>query len=418
MLALAINAEITLKLQEKARAHVELGKKLFPDNLYFQVKDAQLSAAEGNYTKAYEILNQLVDEYMGDSTVINAYAECCEVLARQEMKRNRYERALLLIDKGLKADPENQPLILAKSEVYEKLKDWDNAIATYRLYRPTFNEMTEYHLRMERLRRHMLRNEVTAGYQRARPSSEDNITSQASVSYSRQYTDNTYTVGLVYVGRDGLTSKTDSTDAEGGSGLQLSGEWQHRWDERLTYSVSAAVATKFMPRIKLGVGGTYSFDNDWTGTANLSYRLFNDDYKASLFDLGAGATKDLMPFVLGANAHVFFMTGKAAKSFTSNFFINGGLTARCYPVNDNRSYFFVAGSLGNAPELSLIDNAMPMRFDQLNTMLGAGGLIVFNSMIDFGVSGTWYNMSVSSTKNDKSRSRNYLYLDAHVTVHF
>lgn len=418
ILGMAINAELTLKLNEKARSHIELGRKLFPDNLYFRLKDAQLTAAEGDYAKAYEMLGTLVDEYMGDTTVVKAYAECCEVLARQEMKTGHYNRAMQLIDRGLKADPGNQPLILAKSEVYEKQKDWDDAIETYLLYHPSFRELTAYRERMERLRRHLLRNEITVDYQQARPSSEDNITSQASISYSRLLSRNTYSIGAVYVGRDGLTGKTGDTGAEGGSGLQVNGEWQHRWNQRFTSSLSGAVATKFLPRLRLGLGGTYAFDHDWTATGNLSYRLFRGDNRASLFEAGAGLTKELMPFSLGANGHVFYMAGDAAKSFRSSIFLNGGLTARCYPVTGNRSYFYVAGSLGNAPELSLIDNSMPVRFDQLNTMLGAGGLAVISSMIDFGVSGTWYNMSVSNSASNASRNRNYLYVDAHVTVHF
>jgi prepilin-type processing-associated H-X9-DG protein len=68
--------------------------------------------------------------------------------------------------------------------------------------------------------------------------------------------------------------------------------------------------------------------------------------------------------------------------------------------------------------LSLIDRAIPTRFDQLTTMLGAGGLIVINAMIDLSLSGTWYNMSVSDAASNNTRNRNYLYLDAHVTIHF
>lgn len=418
ILGMAITTELTLYHNDEARSLVERGKTLYPDNPYFRIKDAQLTAATGDYAKAYDLLDKLVDEYMGDSAVVKAYAECCEVLARREMKTGHYDKAMRLIDRGLEADWGNQPLILAKAELYEKQKDWDDAIATYRLYHPAFGELADYRSRMERLRRHLLRNEVTIDYQRARPSSEDNITSQASIAYSRICERNTYTAGLTYVGRDGLTEKTDSTEAEGGSGLQVSAEWQHQWNQRLTSTLSAAAATKFMPRVRLGIGGSYAFNHDWTGTANLSYRLFDDDYKASLFEAGAGVTKDLEPFSLGANAHVFYMAGDAAKSFSSSLFVNGGLTARCYPAAGNRSYFYVAGSVGNAPELSLIDNSMPVRFDQLNTMLGAGGLVIISSMIDFGVSGTWYNMAVSNNKTDNTRSRNYLYVDAHVTVHF
>lgn len=418
ILSMAISAELLLKNNKKARSLIDQGEMLYPDNPYFHIKDAQVTAAMGNYDKAYVMLDNLIGDYVGDTSVVKAYAECCEVLARRNIKTGDYSTALDLINRGLDTDPGNQSLILDKATVYEKLKDWDKAIAAYRLYRPGYGELDEYRQHMELLQRHLRRNEVTAGYQQARPSDEDNITSQASVSYSRIVEHNTYTAGLTYVGRDGVDHATDSTDIEGGSGIQVSGEWLHEWDERLSTTVNASVATKFMPRVKVGVGATYAFDNGWTGTGNLSYRLIDDDDKNSLFEAGAGATKDLDPFVLGANAHAFLMAGNITSSLNSRVFVNGGLTARCYPSQTNRSYFFLAGSVGNAPELSLIDRAIPTRFDQLNTMLGAGGLIVINAMIDLSLSGTWYNMSVSDAASNNTRNRNYLYLDAHVTIHF
>ena len=313
--------------------------------------------------------------------------------------------------------------------VYEKMKDWDKAIDTYKLYHPTYDEIHDYYLRMEALKRHLLKNLVTIDYQRARPSNEDNITSQATVSYSRILKNNTYTLSTVYVGRDGLTTATDSTEAEGGNGIQVVGEWQHKWDERFTTSISAGVATKFLPRIKLGLGGNYEFDNDWTGRADISYRLIGNNYKTSLIGAGIGATKDIEPFSLGADFRAFFMTGQDTKLLSNRLFVNGGVTARCFPIEGNRSNFFVTGSVGNAPELSLIDNSMPVKFNQLNTMLGCGGLYVVNSMIDFGISGTWYNMAISTKEikninagttlvTNRDKNKNYLYLDAYVTIHF
>lgn len=123
------------------------------------------------------------------------------------------------------------------------------------------------------------------------------------------------------------------------------------------------------------------------------------------------------------------MTGQDTKLLSNRLFVNGGVTARCFPIEGNRSNFFVTGSVGNAPELSLIDNSMPVKFNQLNTMLGCGGLYVVNSMIDFGISGTWYNMAISTKEikninagttlvTNRDKNKNYLYLDAYVTIHF
>lgn len=419
ILSMGISTELSLKNNAKAQSLVEKGKTLYPDNLYFQLKDAQLTAAEGDYSKAYDMLNNLVGVYVGDTTVLKAYAECCEALAELNMKSGDYDAALRMIDRGLEADPTDQQLILAKSMAYEKMKDWDKAIDAYRLYHPAYYEFSEYHQRMERLRRHLTKNQVMFNYQAARPSSDDNITSQASVTYSRILERNTYDFGLVYVGRDGNTEATDTSYAEGGHGMQVNGEWQHQWSQRFGTTLSAGASTKFLPRLRLGFGMTYAFNHGWTGLGQLSYRLLDEEEKATIMGARIGATKELEHFSLGGNVNAFYITGDASKSLNSNIFFNGGLTARCYPAENNRSYFYVTGSVGNAPELSLIDNSIPVRFDQLNTMLGSGGLLVVSSMIDLGLSGTWYNMSVSSnSKENLDRSKNYLYLSVYVAIHF
>lgn len=419
ILNMAITTELVLKNTEKARELVEKGKKLYPDDPYFMLKDAQLTAAEGNYAEAYDMLHSMIDTYIGDTAVVKAYAECCEELATRYAKASGYEAALRLIDEGLEYYPSSQSLILAKSMVYEKMREWEKAIEAYDLYHPTFDEIHDYYLRMESLKRHLLKNQVMIDYQRARPSSEDNITSMATVAYSRILKNNTYTLSMVYVGRDGLTESTNSTEAEGGNGIQMIGEWEHKWDERFTTNILAGVATKFLPRIKLGLGGSYAFDNDWTAKGDLSYRLIGEGYKTSLIGAGVGVSKELEPFSLGADVRIFYMTGKDTEFLSNKLFVNGGVIAKCYPIESNSSHFYVTGSVGNAPELSLIDNSMPVKFNQLNTMLCCGGLWVINSMLDFGISGTWYNMAVS-TKSDlkASNSKNYLYLDAYVTIHF
>ena len=75
--------------------------------------------------------------------------------------------------------------------------------------------------------------------------------------------------------------------------------------------------------------------------------------------------------------------------------------------------------MGNAPEVSLIDNSMPIRFSQLNTMLGFGGVYSLNATLDFGLSGQWYTMSVKSDDaTGVNNNKNYLYLNANVTIHF
>ena len=272
---------------------------------------------------------------------------------------------------------------------------------------------------MERLKRHLLTNQVMLDYQRARPSGEDAITSQVTIAYTKTKKHDAYTLGMVYAGRDGETTpETTSDDAKGGSGVQLNGEWMHEWNNKLSTNITAGVANKFLPRIKLGVAARYILKNDWTAKGDVSYRLIGTNNKTSLIGVGVGAEKPINQFSLGADVHLFSMFGEDTEHLSSRLSVSGGIIAKCYPIEGNRSHIFFTTSVGNAPEMSLIDNSVPVKFHQLNTMMGFGGQYFVNSMIDVGLSGTWYTMSVSSIAAEMGSTKNYLYLNANVSIHF
>ena len=79
----------------------------------------------------------MVDEYIGDSVVVGAYAGCCEAFAMKYMEEKRYDEAMQLIDEAMVYYPNNKQLILAKATIYEKQKEWKKAIEQYRLYHPS-----------------------------------------------------------------------------------------------------------------------------------------------------------------------------------------------------------------------------------------------------------------------------------------
>ncbi len=418
-LLVGINVYMRLKKNEQARALADLGKKYYPDEPALLLKDAQLIAAEGDYDTAMKMLRPMLDTYIGDTTVVRAYADCCEAAAMRQLKAKNYDEAMRLIDEAMQYNPGSQSLILAKSMVYEAQKEWDLAIATYKQYKPGMGEFCEYFMHLETLKRHTLRNQVLIDYQRARPSSEDRISSMAQLAYTRFGKENTYTFGLGYASRDGSTLSEDPDEANGGSGIQLSGEWEHIWNPRLTTNVILGCANKFFPRLRAELKGSYELPDDWTAKGGLSYRLVGSNAKTSLFGLGVGATKDFEQFNLGADLNLFAMMGRQTAFFSGNFFVNGSLVAKCFPIEGSRSHLFLSGSVGNAPEISLVDNLMPVKFNQLNTMLGFGGVYVANAMLDFGMSGQWYTMSVKRMSTDgNNNNKNYLYMNANVTFHF
>lgn len=418
-LLIGINIAMQLKNNDKARMLVDIGRKRFPEEPAFMLKDAQLIASNGDNETAMKQFRSLLDTYIGDSTVVRAYADCCESLAIRQMKDKNYEEAMKLVDEAMQYYPESQSLILTKSMIYEAKKDWDNAIATYKRYKPGIGELDDYIMHMNTLKRHTLHNTIEVGYQMARPSSEDRISSMASLAYTKIMTNNSYTVSIGYAGRDGFSAPTNADESEGGTGIQLCGEWLHSWNSRLETNLILGYANKFFPRIRAELKGSYELPKDWTAKGGLSYRLIGSDAKTTLLSLGLGATKDLELFNLRADVNMFVMSGQHTNYFSGSFFVNGSVIAKCFPIEGSKTHLFLSGSVGNAPEISLVDNLMPVKFNQLNTMLGFGGQYVVNSMIDFGISGQWYTMAVkSSSAETKDNNKNYLYLNANVTIHF
>ena len=419
ILRMGINVELQLKKTTEATTLVTWGRSMYPDDPYFMLKEAQLKAETGNYEVALEQLRSMLQEYIGDSTVVNAYVECCEALAIKHLKAKQYDEAMRLIDEALLYNPKGKSLILTKTLIYEGRKEWELAISQYRQYHPSADELGEYKRHMEALRRRTLRNSVLVDYQMVRPSVEDRISSTVLISYTRNTKRNAYTFGLAYAGRDGLTKPTSPDESAGGSGVQLSGEWQHEWDGRLTTDATVSVANKIFPRIRVDLKGSYALLYDWTAKGGLSYRLIGNDANTSLVSLGVGADKAINHFSLGATLNLSTMLGGDANYFGSKFYVSANAIAKCFPIEGNRSYIYLTGGVGNAPEVSLIDNSMPVKFNQLNTTFGFGVLYTINSIIDVGLSGQSYSMSVKNSRDeDTNNNKNYLYFNANVTIHF
>lgn len=419
VLRMGISVAMSLHKTEKAQQYIKQGRDLYPDDSYFMLKDAQLMAEAGEGEAALELLRPMLVTYVGDSAVISAYAGCCQAQAMRLIKKKEYAQALILIDDALNYYPQNQELIHAKAMTYVALKDWDNALAWYSRYQPTLAELDAYKLQLEDLKRHLLRNQVSIDYQMARQASLDPITSTALMAYTRYAKHNAYTFNFGYAGRDGLSQPQTADEATGGAGVLLGAEWEHEWNAQWTTQFIGAWANKFFSNLRFEGKAQWTLPRDWTAKANLAYRRVGMDTKCSLFNFGLGTTKAIDRFSLGADVNLFTISGQKTEYFNGTFFANVGVVAKFFPIEGSRTQLFLSGTVGNAPEVSLVDNTMPVKFSQLNTTFSLGGQYVVSSRVDLGVTGSWYTMTIRPTEaEDASRNRNYLYLNANVTIHF
>lgn len=157
---------------------------------------------------------------------------------------------------------------------------------------------------------------------------------------------------------------------------------------------------------------TYAFDREWTLGLNLAYRSLNNEridyqwiettdpatgtvagqwqpsgyaaYKENLMSVGLLATKYYETLVLALRGYLFLRN--------SNFYFNGSAQLKYFPLGDRTTFVSAMVGVGTAPELDVIDYAMPGSFAKLNVMAGVGaGYLVGKNML-VGLSVTYHTL--------------------------
>lgn len=454
LMHMAITTSQQLNKREDMIRYVLRGRNLFPDDPYYVVKDAQARAAFGEYREALDIIRPLLDTYVGDSIVIGAYTENSENLALECLKQKHPYEAMAVVDSALVYDNFNNSLLYTKGLIYEQMKDYKNAYIYLKMYKPGYGELSSHNRHIEEIMNHNLRNSLSFDYQQARLGSEDAITGNAYLTYTRKNPINEYSFMLSYAGRDG-TSDEGATDlTRGGTGIQLGASWQHQFTHRFALQATGAWSNKYFPNWTARLSGTYDLPREWQLSAQASWRwirsyqgiygwkapvigydpimkenIYGDpeyvrtgwkDSNKSLWQLGIGVSKTIEQFLLGANVDGFMLDNK--------FYINGNAKVQFFPVEGSRTHFFANGGVGTAPESSLIDRSMPVGFDNLNTFVGMGGFYFINRSIAVSLSGTWYTLLnqaehlttnyIQSAPEIKKDYKNYFYLHSSVLLSF
>lgn len=457
ILHFCITAAQDLNKPEDLRHYIAQGRTLFPDDPYYIVKEANLLSTEDKHAEALSLLRPLFDVYVADSTMLNAFAENSELLALRQLKLKKTDAAMAVVDTALTFCPGNKQLLYTKGLIYEQMKDYNNAYLCFKQYKPAAEEYSAHKHHLESLLHHLYKNTLTFEYQQARLGSEDAITGNAYLSYTRTLAKNSYFLGLAYAGRDGRANSAEGDNTEltkGGTGLQLTAAWQHRFSQRFTAKIQGAAANKYFPTLSATLSCEYELPRDWMLTARANYRMLNsyrgiyswqkefkgyDAFGNELYgdpeyvrtgwhksrkhmgQLGLGVVKTLGQFVLQAGADAFLLQG-------NQFSFNANAKLQFFPVEGRNTHFFAICGAGTAPESSLIDRSLPVGFRDLNAFVGMGGYYFVNSRISLGLSGTWYTMLSQSEGltttlivNDpivRMDYKNYYYIHANVAISF
>lgn len=440
---------------QAVKQYVQKGRKAYPYDPYFILKDAQLQHLSGNHRATLDEIAPLLKEYVGDSLLINLYVESSMDIARDFLKAKDSDSALEVLDAAQKIDPDNLELYYLQGLAYEQKKQWMKAYQCYKMYKPGYAEWAEYRHHMEEISQHTLKNSISLEYQQARPGNEDVISSNAYLNYSRSIGERSvFDVGMAYAGRDGAVDESDTEMTRGGTGIQLSAGWEYNFTNRLTGKIELAGATRYFPIVMARVSGTYELPRDWQLSAFASYRLLRSyagvygwrspvvgydnvtgnpiystpeyvrtgwaESRKSMGQLGVGATKTLGMFSLGGEVSGFIFDKKG--------YFNSNLKVKFFPKEGNSSHIFAVGGVGTAPESSLIDRSLPVAFNKVNTYVGLGGSYFVNRHLTLGLNGTWYTMLSQSERltttyiaNDpfvREDYRNFFYVHGNVLISF
>lgn len=408
----AINTAARLNHWNDFDHYVKQGREMYPDDLFYVIKQASVFQRQKQNKNAVELLRPWLDEFSGDTLLANAFCGSSADRAAELIKQHAPDSALAVADSALAFYHDNRLLLYTKGLAYEAMHQYDSAYVYQKYYQPGWAEYPDFKRHLESLQAHGFRNGLNLEYLQGRFGEQDILTSIASLEYSRKVNARNAWAGRVnYAGRDGAVIGVDADEqTSGGTGIQVQGEWTHDFNDRWQATGSVAWANKYFPQWMVAGRLQRTFRNDWEAELHASYRRINAYQKCFRYDentynedLGTNGVwtfdgwqhgyQNLLMVGVGTSKTLgdFWMNGKLdAFMLSSKFYLNLSLQGKYYPLNDGKTCIMALASVGSAPEVTMIDYAMPGTFNHLNTMVGLGGQYKIHRNITLGLTGTWY----------------------------
>ena len=408
----AVNATAVLKRWDEHRKLVALGFQRFNEDNFFAIKQAAIYTNTKQYSLAENLLRLRIEDYLGDSLLIAANSKNSCSWATDLIDMHKADSALIVLDNALLYDNQNKSVLYTKGLAYESLKQYDSAYVYQKFYQPSFGEWPEFKRHLDGLLARGYRNGINLEYLQGRYGEEDIITAVATLEYIRKLNArNNMAVRFNYAGRDGSVFGVKSDEQEsGGTGVQLQGEWTHIFNDKWQGTGNIAFANKYFPQIMSNIRLQRSLKNDWELEGHVGIRRINSFQKVfkwiegpyneynnenggwgfdhwrndrmNLYNLGFGITKTYEPYWFNSKVDGYYLN--------SRFYFSLSAQAKYYVLDDGKTCIHALGSVGSAPEATMINYAMPSMFNKLNTQVGLGGQYRVCSTLTLGVLGTWY----------------------------
>lgn len=376
-----INICYQLKDQESMLRYAQIGENLFGDNMSFKIKLAEaMNHNPEKRSDSWALLHGQVKQNPFHDPLVNTFVFTTEEYAGQLLKKKDYKVALNVIDTAL-TYKENKALKYMKGLAYEGLKDYDSAYVYQQFYEPTLLEFEDFKNHLNYLAYKTYKNNIGISHLRARYGDEYAITTISSVEYNHfKSNGSSYTGRINYAGR------------EEGKGIQGQIEWFNPWTDRLSTRVDLAISNKFFAKYLFNAAAFYEFQPTWEGELGLGFRhLFSSK---NLIHANLGVSKSIEDFKLAAKLSNVFLDSEG--EITYLYSVSGKAQ---YYMNNPKNYLIAVGSIGNTPDIDLLNNQFYDSFNVLNVMVGGGIGRSIAKNIGANVMGTWYNFQTSKSIN-------------------
>ena len=396
-----INICYQLKDKEAMLRYAQLAERSYAGDIGFKIKLAEAMVLQNadNYDKSWSLLHQQVQENSFHEPLVNAFINASEEYAAKLLKAKAHTDALMVLDTALQYKENNKALKYMKGLAYEGLKVYDSAYYYQQFNEPTLLEIDAFKSHLNYLSQKSLTNTVGLAYLRARFGDDYKISTITTVDYTRLAKSGaSYTARVNYAGRDN------------GKGIQGQAEWSTPWTEKLSSRIDLALANKHFAKIAVNAALYYELKSALEAEGAIGYRRFFTGQ--NLFNVNLGLTKNIENFRLSAKLSNFYLQTNTENKYLYNVSVKGQ-----YFMTNPLNYLIAVGSIGNSPDIDVVNTQLYSGFNVANAMVGAGAGRSIARNITANVLGTMYNFQAEGLA-DAGKYRNLYNLYFQLNVSF
>ncbi|MCI0921248.1 tetratricopeptide repeat protein [Sphingobacterium rhinopitheci] len=379
-----INLCYQLKDTDGMLRYARIAESEYEEDVFFKIKLAEaLNQVPANFEDSWAMLHKEVQTKSYHEPLVNSFINSTEEYAGQLLKYKDFNTALIVLDTALYYK-DNKSLKYMKGLAYEGLKNYDSAYVYQQFFEPSLLELDDFKSHLNFLASKTYHNNISISHLRARFGDGYAISSISTFEYSRLNSN-----GSSYVARANYAGRED------GKGIQGQVEWTQPWGTKLSTRIDLALSNKYFAKVMANATALYDFKPTWQAEVGLGFRALYTEQ--NLFNLNVGLTKDFEDFKLSAKLNNFLLDSDGERIYLYSVGLKGQ-----YFMNNPKNYLLAVGSVGNSPDIELLNNQFYNSFSVFNAMVGAGVGRSLAKNIGASVMGTWYNFRGESVLSPSS----------------